>query len=91
MNNSSIEHRAFKNTTVGALSFLVALCQTIVLVPILLKYWGNASYGLWLILMAGFNLLQTLDLGHQNYVGNELNVQYHSDLGLSGAHWAPAC
>jgi len=30
--------------------------------------------------MAGFSLLQTLDLGHQNYVGNQLNVQYHSDI-----------
>lgn len=80
MNSNSIEHRAFKNTIVGALSLLVTLCQTVVLVPILLKYWGNASYGLWLTLMAGFNLLQTLDLGHQNYVGNELNVQYHTDI-----------
>jgi O-antigen/teichoic acid export membrane protein len=80
MNNSSIEYRAFKNTSVGVLSFLVTLCQTIVLVPILLRYWGNASYGLWLTLMAGFNLLQTLDLGHQNYIGNQLNVQYHSDI-----------
>lgn len=80
MNKSSIEHRAFKNTAIGALSFLVTLCQAIVLVPILLKYWGNASYGLWLTVMAGFNLLQTLDLGHQNYVGNQLNVQYHTDI-----------
>lgn len=80
MNNSSIERRAFKNTVVGAFSFLVTLCQTLLLVPILLKCWGNASYGLWLTLMAGFNLLQTLDLGHQNYVGNQLNVQYHTDI-----------
>src|SRR5207249_5879197 len=79
MNNSSIEQRAFKNRTIGALSFLVTLCQSFVLVPILLKYWGNASYGLWLTLIAGFNLLQSLDLGHQNYVGNQLNMQYHID------------
>jgi len=80
MKDSSIEYRAFKNTTVGVLSFLVTLCQTIVLVPILLKYWGNTSYGLWLTVIAGFSLLQTLDLGHQNYVGNQLNVQYHTDI-----------
>ena len=78
--NSTIEHRALKNTTVGAISFFVTLGQNIVLVPILLKYWGNASYGLWLALMAAFSLLQTLDLGHQNYVGNQLNVQYHTDV-----------
>src|SRR5437867_7541300 len=49
--------------------------QTLALVPILLKYWGNANYGLWLALLAGFNLLQSLDLGHQNYVGNQLNMR----------------
>ena len=65
---------------VGGLSFFITMGQTVALVPILLKYWGTANYGVWLTLMAGFNLLQTLDLGHQNYVGNQLNVQYHSDL-----------
>lgn len=80
MNKRSVEQRALRNTTVGAISFLAALAQTLVLVPILLKYWGTASYGLWLTLMAGFSLLQTLDLGHQNYVGNRLNVQYHTNL-----------
>lgn len=80
MKNRSIEHRALKNTAVGALSFIVSMCQTIVLVPILLKYWGTTNYGLWLILMAGFNLLQTLDLGHQNYIGCQLNVQFHTNL-----------
>lgn len=82
MNSQSIEHRTVKNTSIGILSFIVTMCQTIVLVPILLKYWGNTSYGLWLTLMAGFNLLQTLDLGHQNYIGNQLNVQFHTDLQL---------
>ena len=80
MSSSSIEQRAWSNTVVGGLSFFITMGQTVALVPILLKYWGTANYGVWLTLMAGFNLLQTLDLGHQNYVGNQLNVQYHSDL-----------
>lgn len=77
---SAIEQRALKNTGVGMVSFLISVFQTIILVPLLLKYWGNVSYGLWLSLMAGFNLLQTLDLGHQNYVGHKLNMQYHTDI-----------
>lgn len=64
----------------GGISFLFTMAQTVALVPILLKYWGTNNYGLWLTLMAGFNLIQTLDLGHQNYVGNQLNVQYHTDI-----------
>jgi O-antigen/teichoic acid export membrane protein len=78
---SSIERRALKNTLTGALSFFLTLGQTIVLVPVLLKCWGNTTYGLWLTLMAGFNLLQTLDVGHHNYIGNELNMLYHTDKG----------
>jgi O-antigen/teichoic acid export membrane protein len=83
MSNQLIEHRAVKNTAVGVISFFVTMCQTIVAVPILLKYWGNDTYGLWLILMAGFSLLQTLDLGHQSYIGCKLNVQYHTNPQLS--------
>ena len=80
MTAKSIEQRAWLNAMVGGISFLIALGQTVALVPILLRQWGTGNYGLWLTLMAGFNLLQTLDLGHQNYVGNQLNIQYHTDL-----------
>jgi O-antigen/teichoic acid export membrane protein len=77
--HTSIEHRAIKNFSVNTLSFVFSLLQTLITVPVLLKYWGNSTYGTWLVLFAGFNLLQTLDLGHQNFVGNQLNVVYHKD------------
>lgn len=77
--NNSVQGRAFKNTIVGAISFLINFLQTIILVPILLNYWGNEIYGVWLALFAGFSLLQTLDLGHQNYVGNKFNLLYHEN------------
>lgn len=77
--NSSIEKRAFRNTFVGIISFILAFAQTIVLVPVLLKYWGNEKYGIWLALNASFILLQSLDIGHINYIGNKMNVTYHTD------------
>lgn len=50
-----------------------------VLVPILLKFWGASTYGIWLSLFAIFSLLQSLDTGHVNYVGNKINILYHND------------
>jgi O-antigen/teichoic acid export membrane protein len=78
MTPRAIEHRAFRNSAVGALAFALNLGISLLLVPVLLGNWGAEGYGAWLALMAAYALLQTLDLGHQNYVGNELNIQYHS-------------
>ncbi|MCZ7612747.1 MAG: hypothetical protein M5T52_04175 [Ignavibacteriaceae bacterium] len=36
-------------------------------------------YGIWIALFAGFTLLQVFDFGHQSYIGNLLNVEYHID------------
>jgi O-antigen/teichoic acid export membrane protein len=77
--NSNIQQRAFRNTFVGIVSFILSFAQTIILVPILLKYWGNEKYGVWLALNASFILLQSLDLGHINYIGNKMNITYHID------------
>ena len=81
MTSETIERRAFRNTRVGTISFLLNFGQTLLLVPILLKTWGPERYGVWVALMAGSTLLQALNRGHQNYIGNELNMQYHGDLG----------
>ena len=75
--NHSVEQRALKNTYVGTIGFIVNFLQSILIVPIILSYWGTIKYGNWLALFAGFTLLQTLDLGHQNYIANEINVLYH--------------
>ena len=45
----------------------------------MLKYWGSEKYGVWLALYASFILLQSLDIGHINYIGNKINVTYHTD------------
>lgn len=74
---STIEKRAAKNTFVGVFSFILTFLQSILIVPIILSSWGTLKYGNWIALFAGFTLLQTLDLGHQNYIANEINVLYH--------------
>lgn len=75
--NSTVQHRVLNNYSIGLLSFIITLLQSIVSVPILLEFWGNDIYGVWLALFAGFTILQTIDFGHQSYIGNLLNIEYH--------------
>jgi O-antigen/teichoic acid export membrane protein len=78
-NNNSIQQRALKNSVVGLFSLFITLIQAFVTVPILLGIWGSEIYGIWLALFAGFTLFQSVDNGHINYVGNKINLLYHSD------------
>ncbi|RFM27395.1 hypothetical protein DXN05_15360 [Deminuibacter soli] len=59
--------------------FVLTFVQSIVLVPVFLQYWGSEKYSVWLTLYAFITLMRTLDLGHQNYIGNEFSKLYHSD------------
>ncbi|OQY75513.1 MAG: hypothetical protein B6D44_01205 [Ignavibacteriales bacterium UTCHB2] len=77
--STTVEQRTVRNTTAGLFAFIVNFLQSIVLVPVILSYWGTIKYGNWLALFAGFTLLQTLDLGHQNYIANKMNILYHRD------------
>jgi hypothetical protein len=77
---SAIEKRTINGVLINILSFLVTFGQNILLVPIFLKYWGNDRYGLWIGLTAVYGILQTLDTGHQAFVGNEISRDYHLDF-----------
>lgn len=77
---STVFSRTAGATFAGAVSFVLSFAQTAVLVPIVLTYWGSSRYGMWLALGAFVNLLQSLDVGHQTFVGNELNILYFQDL-----------
>lgn len=75
--DTKIEERAAKNTFAGIVAFIITFLQSILIVPLILSNWGTIKYGHWISLFAGFTLLQTLDLGHQNYIGNEINILHH--------------
>lgn len=79
MTSKQIERRLFSGTLWGAISFLTQMVQTILFVPLLLKYWGSNSYGLWIAMNALYNIMKTFDAGHQSYIGNELCKLYTAD------------
>jgi O-antigen/teichoic acid export membrane protein len=49
----------------------------VLLVPLLLRYWGDTKYGLYISVFAILLVLRTLDFGFQSFVGNEFNKLYH--------------
>jgi O-antigen/teichoic acid export membrane protein len=73
----TIEHRTFKGTAIGFLSFLISIIHSVVLVPFFLTYWGETKYGQFLGIFAALQLLRTLDTGHQVFIGNRFNLEYH--------------
>lgn len=73
------EKRIFSGVLVGLVSFVLGFIQAILLVPILLTFWGNETYGIWIVLNAGYIILQTLDSGQQSFIGNELNLKFFSN------------
>ncbi len=73
------EKRIVSGVFVGFISFALGFVQAILLVPILLTFWGNETYGIWLVLNAGYIILQTLDSGQQSFIGNEFNIKFFSN------------
>jgi len=77
--NATIEKRSLNSLFANIIQFTVQILQSIILVPVLLHYWGDEKYGVWLAVFSFFTLLQTFDAGHQTYVGNEFNKYFHID------------
>lgn len=47
--------------------------------PILLIHWGKEKYGIWITVSSFYTLVQVLDIGHQNYIGNEFIKLFHQN------------
>ena len=75
----SIEQRALESTVAGVILFVITVIQSLVLVPLFLRYWGAEKYGVWLTMYSFVFLMRAFDAGHQTYVGNEFNKFFHTD------------
>ncbi len=67
----AVERRAFRGTVYGFIQFGLTFAQTILLVPLLLSNWGKDKYGVYIAIFAFIQILRTIDIGHQSYIGNE--------------------
>lgn len=53
-------------------AILLRIVQQIILVPVLIRYWGPALYQDWIIVFSATSSLAILDLGMQIYFGNAM-------------------
>ena len=80
LNKTTLELRTLKSTIFGGILFILTFIQSFLLVPIFLKFWGNEKYGIWLSIIAIVSILKTIDIGHQNFIGNEFNKFIYKDI-----------
>lgn len=59
--------------------FFLNLIRSIFLVPIFISVWSEESYSFWIIIMSFQALLQTLNLGYVQYLGNKINLKFHKN------------
>ncbi|RFN57973.1 MATE family efflux transporter [Marixanthomonas ophiurae] len=71
--------KLFKSFGYKAIHIIALVLNSILLIPILLKYWDLKLYGAWIALYSFFNLIQVLGLGHSVFVGNEFNRLVHKN------------
>lgn len=81
-NAEAVHTRAVKGGLVSSVSFALNMGLNLIQVPLLLRFWPQETYGLWLNVGALAGVLTSLDSGHQGYVGNLLNRYYVSDRSI---------
>lgn len=79
LSGDPVHTRAAKGGLISGAGFALNLGLNLLQIPLLLRFWPQETYGLWLSVGALSSVLTTLDGGHQAYVGNLLSRQYVED------------
>jgi O-antigen/teichoic acid export membrane protein len=67
----SVSARLISGTVASWVQIGITLITQVLLVPLYLTYWNVETYGLWLAVIAFTGILNSLDLGYQEYLGYE--------------------
>jgi O-antigen/teichoic acid export membrane protein len=67
----SVSARLISGTVASWVQIAITLLSQVILVPLYLSYWDVKTYGVWLAMIAFTGVLNTLDLGYQEYLAYE--------------------
>ncbi|MBC7759126.1 MAG: hypothetical protein H7069_09730 [Phormidesmis sp. FL-bin-119] len=67
----SVSARLISGTVASWVQISVTMLSQVVLVPLYLTYWDVKTYGIWLAIIAFTGVLNSLDLGFQEYLAYE--------------------
>jgi O-antigen/teichoic acid export membrane protein len=70
--SSGVKKRLFWSFNAQFLSLAQRVAQQILLIPVLVTYWGTDRYADWIVILSAVNFLTICDFGLQIYFGNEL-------------------
>ena len=76
---ASMERRIAAGSLIVSISFAFSILQTLVQVPMLLRFWNTAEYGMWMAVAAATSMVIRLDAGHLSFVGNLCNRLWVED------------
>ncbi|WP_069660969.1 lipopolysaccharide biosynthesis protein [Arcticibacter eurypsychrophilus] len=76
----SVSSRLISGTVAAWVQIGINLLTQLALVPIYLTYWRVETYGLWLAILSFAAILNSLDLGFQEYLGYEFLKIGREDL-----------
>ena len=62
----------------AGIRFVLNIIKSLAIVPIFLSIWDEKLYSYWLIILSIQMLIQTVNLGYLQYIGNEINLQFHT-------------
>lgn len=68
-----------KSISYKALQTVGFTVYSLLLIPLLIKFWGTETYGSWIAIYALYNLIQVVEFGHNTYVGNAFNALVHTN------------
>jgi hypothetical protein len=58
------------------LLFTLGVIQSVLILPIILKFWGVDNFGTWILFLGVLNLIRSFDLGHQTFVANLVGQKF---------------
>lgn len=72
----NIKNRLLVSFGAQGLAIILRVIQQLLLVPILIYYWGSGFYQDWIIVFSASSLLAVVDFGTQAYFGNALLIAW---------------
>jgi hypothetical protein len=68
---TGVASRAIRGLVIGLIEFGLGIVIAVATVPLILQYWTQEKYAVWLAIFSFCALVRTIDVGHTVYLGNE--------------------
>ena len=75
-----VERRVMAGSVVSAIAFAFSILQTLVQVPLLLRFWSPQEYGMWIAVGAAASLVTAVTSPRASHFGSSASPVSRSDI-----------